>query len=156
VLGNPGARRVRLANVPFVHAKPTFGDVIVVVPVEGGLAWDRGGVEDVQERIHQDGGFYAMIIDYALRSDASDTQAAFDALVQAAEGVVVEGCYGPSESEPGRVYLAVPHATEPEEVLCTLRSANLPLELELVHPRDDGDDDGDEPESEVRRPVIYS
>src|SRR5205085_12393659 len=28
----PGGRKVRLVNVPFLHAKPTWGDVIVVAP----------------------------------------------------------------------------------------------------------------------------
>ena len=38
-------RRVRLGNVPFLHAKPTYGDVIEVQPDEkdGMLDWDRAG-----------------------------------------------------------------------------------------------------------------
>jgi len=43
--GPDGSRRVRLINVPFMHAKPTWGDVVIVTPVEGGrLTWNGGGV----------------------------------------------------------------------------------------------------------------
>src|SRR5450432_1792453 len=43
--GPKGSRKVRLVNVPFLHAKPTWGDVIVVSPVEDGFpTWDRDGV----------------------------------------------------------------------------------------------------------------
>ena len=44
--GHPGARRVRIGNVPFLHAKPTYGDVLVVVPDpdDGMLTWDSNGV----------------------------------------------------------------------------------------------------------------
>src|SRR6476469_1778392 len=64
-----GGRRVRLDNVPFLHAKPTFGDVIVAredARYDGQLAWDRDGVPwpRIGERIELDGGRYAMIVDY--------------------------------------------------------------------------------------------
>src|SRR5262245_60063932 len=62
------ARRVRLGNVPFLHAKPTYGDVIVVEPDpdDGFLSWDRCGVEfeNIGSRIEKDDGRWAMIIDY--------------------------------------------------------------------------------------------
>src|SRR5512135_3100314 len=65
--GKKGSRRVRLVNVPFLHAKPTWGDVIVVSPVEDGLpTWDRDGAawKDIGKRIAEDGGRWAMILDY--------------------------------------------------------------------------------------------
>jgi hypothetical protein len=39
-----GSRLVRLVNVPFLHAKPTWGDIIVVVPTDGPPVWDRDGL----------------------------------------------------------------------------------------------------------------
>ena len=63
----PGARRVRLVNIPFLNAKPTYGDVIVAIPnADGVLAWDRGGVawEHIDQRIEEDGGRWVMIIGY--------------------------------------------------------------------------------------------
>src|SRR2546430_2379593 len=75
-----GARLVRLGNVPFVHAKPTYGDVLVVEPQpDGVLTWDSGGVSygEILQRIAQDGGRYAMVIDYTLLPSAKDAQSGF-------------------------------------------------------------------------------
>ena len=58
--GRPGARLVRVGNVPFFHAKPTYGDVLVVEydPTYNKLTWDSGGLpyERILERIAEDGG----------------------------------------------------------------------------------------------------
>jgi len=45
---------------------------------------------------------------------------------------MVEGCYGPRDSEPGRAYLAVPDDLEAEDVMKTLAAADC--EVTLVHP----------------------
>jgi hypothetical protein len=121
-----GARRARLANVPFLHAKPTYEDVIVVVPDEQGiLTWDRNGVswEQIRTRIDDDSGRWAMIVDYAPGA-AADTLALFSALDIAAAQIDVcfEGCFGPHNGEPGRAYLAVPAA-----MVSTARKRALPL-----------------------------
>src|SRR5438477_1813682 len=61
----PGSRVVRLANVPYLHAKPTHGDVVLVSPnATGELAWDRDGLPwtQIPSRIHHDGGRWAMIL----------------------------------------------------------------------------------------------
>src|SRR5437899_6144511 len=69
-----GARRVRIANIPYLHEKPTYEDVIVVVPDEDHpdrrLTWNRKGTayEDIGKRISEDSGRWLMIIDYALAS----------------------------------------------------------------------------------------
>lgn len=63
-----GARRVRIGNVPFLHAKP-YEDVIVVEPDpdDGMLTWDSHGVSvRLGTRIEEDGGRWAMIVDYEL------------------------------------------------------------------------------------------
>src|SRR5262249_16584860 len=113
VQGLPGARRVRIGNVPFLHAKPTYEDVIIVEPDpnDGMLMWDGGGLpfEEIGSRIAEGGGRYALIVDYeVLDAPVKET---FTRLTLAAElaGVVLEGCYGPRPGKPGRAYLAAPN-----------------------------------------------
>jgi hypothetical protein len=132
--GPKGSRRVRLVNVPFLHAKPTWGDVIVVSPVADGFpTWDRDGVAwpKISTRIVEDGGRWAMIIDYT----ASDADAAYRALSQACEraDIVCEGAWGPGD-KPGRAYLAVKQDLDATAVMAKLHGAALPCELIQVHP----------------------
>jgi hypothetical protein len=134
--GPPGSRKVRLANVPFMHAKPTWGDVIIVTPVEDDFpVWDRGGVpwDQIATRIAEDGGRWAMIVDYAAHPGSED---AFRALAQACAEIeiVCEGAWGPREDKPGRAYLAVKHEVDDAAVMKRLRGANLPCELIQIHP----------------------
>src|SRR5262245_30034503 len=99
VEGGQPRRRVRLGNVPFLHAKPTYGDVIVVAPDEGDgmLEWDRGGAafEDIGARLERDEGRWATIIDYGPRPPETDLDAAFKALDLSGEKVdiAVEGAF---------------------------------------------------------------
>jgi len=138
VQGRPGARRVRIGSVPFFHAKPTYEDVIVVEPdpTDGMLMWDGHGVafEEIGSRIAEDGGRYALIIDYEI-IDASveDTFNRLDLVAELA-GVVLEGCYGPKPGKPGRAYLAAPNEMAVADVLGRLEAAALPVKLTLVHP----------------------
>ena len=140
VPGRPGARRVRVGNVLYVHAKPTYGDVLIVErSLPGGmLTWDSLGLpcQSIGERIEEDGGRYLVIIDYTLGSFARGTRAAFAALDTAGEdaNIAVEGCFGPKDGKPGRACLAVPYELQPEDVLKYLRERNLPMSLTLVHP----------------------
>jgi hypothetical protein len=139
--GVDGARRVRLANVPFLHAKPTYEDVIVVTPnPDGFLTWDADGVawEQILTRIDEDAGRWVMIVDYT-PTVHSDAQAVFSALDVAAEeiDVCVEGCSGPREGKPGRAYLAVPAGMTAETVMAHLAEQRRLAALTLVHPRDD-------------------
>ena len=142
-----GSRRVRLANIPFLHAKPTFGDVIVVEPGDDGrLTWKDG------ERIAEDGGRWLLILDYEIIDGKMASTPAFQALAMTAEaaGIVVEGCFSPRNERPGRAYFAVPDAMNVGDVLDTLTSARLPVKLDVVHPTpdDDEDEDGDDDEDE--------
>lgn len=139
-----GARLVRLANVPFLHAKPTYGDLIVAVPEavnNGMLTWDRGDLpyERLGERIIEDGGRWTMIVDYVLHPGHDDVNAAFSAFDDAADKVdlVLEGLHAPFDDQPGRAYLAVPYALGVADVFALLREAELPLTLTLIHPVDD-------------------
>jgi len=139
--GPEGARRVRLDNVPTLHAKPTYGDEIVVAPGHGAaLAWDKDGrsYRQVCGSLAKDGGRWVMIVDYTLRPGAA-TQACWDALVSASKAIDVEpeGAWGPSDDGPGRGYFAVPRGGTVAAVMAALRGAHPPCELELIHPVDD-------------------
>ncbi len=133
-----GARKVRLANVPFMHAKPTWGDVIVVHPTPDGFpTWDRGGVawKQIGTRIVEDGGRWAMIVDYVPDAGTAPETAVAE-LTRACntEDVVAEGAWGPRDGEPGRVYLAVQKQLTAELVMQKLLSVKLPMRLIQVHP----------------------
>lgn len=144
----PGSRRVRLINVPFLHAKPTWGDVIVVSPIEGQqLTWDGDGVaySEIDTRIEEDGGRYAVIIGYMPHAGTS-TNDAFKAICGVFErrggdlseaDAVCEGATLPNQERPGRVYLAAKYDLSPETVMQRLRAANLPCDLTLFHPSDE-------------------
>lgn len=137
--GPSGSRKVRLINVPFMHAKPTWGDTIVVEPTSDGFpTWDRDGVPwpKIGSRIAVDGGRWAMIIDYVLHPDADDPDAAFAALATACaeQEVVCEGAWGPGEHKPGRAYLAVKNELSDTALMTALRGAELPCELIQIHP----------------------
>jgi hypothetical protein len=138
--GRPGARRVRIGNVPFFHAKPTYEDVVIVEPDpdDGMLVWDGGGVafEEIGTRIAQDGGRYALIVDYEVVEGRVDDVFKRLTLVAELAGVVLEGCYGPKPGKPGRAYLAAPNVMDAADVLGRLEAAALPVKLTLVHPID--------------------
>ena len=140
-----GGRRVRLDNVPFLHAKPTFGDVIVAredARYENHLAWDRDDVawERIGTRIDHDGGRYAMIVDYV-----TDDVDRFGELSEwlGQSDVVPEGCFGPREGKPGRLYLAVPRARSVGDVMALLAQNGHGFTFEQIHP---------EPERAARPP----
>jgi hypothetical protein len=134
----PGGRRVRLVNVPFLHAKPTWGDVIVVRSDRHGTpTWDRGGLawREVGARIAEDGGRWAMIVDYIPHDDTSGAEALREIARACAEHeVVCEGAWPPRRDKPGRAYLAVPYASGADRVMSALRAAALPCELAQIHP----------------------
>jgi hypothetical protein len=136
--GPKGSRKVRLVNVPFMHAKPTWGDVIVVHPVEDGLpTWDRDGVGWAQlgTRILEDGGRWAMIVDYK-PTHGTTGDVAFDALAHACAelDIVCEGAWGPEDASSGRSYLAVKTGTSDTAVMNHLGRARLPCTLTQIHP----------------------
>lgn len=134
----PGSRLVRLVNVPFMHAKPTWGDMIVVSPAADGiLTWDRGGTPwpQIGTRLVEDGGRWAMIVDYLPRPDLAEAEA-FQRLNRACDAarVVCEGAWGPRDQDLGRVYLAVPRDLSAEAVMARLHEAALPMQLVQIHP----------------------
>lgn len=133
--GPSGSRKVRLVNVPFLHAKPTWGDTIIVTPVDGILTWDRNGVAftKIPTRLAEDSGRWAMIVDYAPHPDATD---AFQSLAHACaeHDIVCEGAWGPRDDDPGRAYLAIKAELSDVDVMTRLRAATLPCELIQIHP----------------------
>ncbi|NVB81046.1 MAG: hypothetical protein HOV81_21805 [Kofleriaceae bacterium] len=140
VAGRKGARKVRLVNVPFLHAKPTWGDVIIVEHVDDDclLTWDRGGLpwSKIGTRIHEDGGRWAMIVDYEPHPGDDTGATAFRALSKACTEleIICEGCIGPRNGKPGRAYLAVPRELTDPQVMTKLRGKSLPCELIQIHP----------------------
>jgi hypothetical protein len=130
-----GPSLFRLVNVPFLHAKPTYGDVVKAERKDdGNWEWDRSGVAQAKigERLHEDGGRYALIVDYSMRTGAD-----FNALVAALErkhDIVGEGCFGPRGEEPGRLYLAAPRALAPAVVLTAVQTLGRFFSFELIHP----------------------
>lgn len=143
-----GSRRVRLVNVPFLHSKPTWGDVIVASPGEDGrLMWDAGGASyaEIQSRIEEDGGRYAVIVDFMPHAETT-AEVAWRALTRVfepegadlsdADGVC-ECALAPRASRPGRGYLAIKYGLTPAQVMERLRAASLPCEVTLVHPVDE-------------------
>lgn len=134
----PGSRQVRLVNVPFMHAKPTWGDTIVVSPgADGILTWDRSATPwpQIGTRLVEDGGRWAMIVDYLPRPDLAEAEA-FQRLNRACDAarVVCEGAWGPRDQDLGRVYLAVPRDLSAEAVMARLHEAALPMQLVQIHP----------------------
>ncbi|MDO9280546.1 MAG: hypothetical protein Q7U06_01460 [Pseudomonadota bacterium] len=133
----PGRTFVRLDNVPFLHARPTYGDTLEVAEDEaqpGWLSWNRAGCpfEEIPERLVVDGGRYAVIVDYTC-----DDLARFAALTRwARESADLhgEGAYSPDDSRPGRLYLAVPYATAPDAVMAILGANPHGFSFVLVHP----------------------
>jgi len=136
--GPKGSRKVKLVNVPFLHAKPTWGDTIVVSPVAGGLpTWDSGGVEwdEIGTRLLVDSGRHAIIIDYAPKKGDPGGHKAFSAIAAACRelDVACEGCFGPDGKTPGRVYLAANDALTPEAVMERLRTGKPPHVVTQIH-----------------------
>ncbi len=139
---DPTRRLLRIGNVPFFHAKPTYEDVISATrdPARGMWAWDRGGApfERVPSMLHEDSGRWAMILDYRLNADMP-LKDAFRALDLAGEQreISVEGAYEDDDKRGGRAFAAAPREMGVAEALAALRSADLPVDLTLVHPTAD-------------------
>jgi hypothetical protein len=141
--GPHAGRLVRIGNVPFLRAKPTYGDVIAVIPdpVDGVLVWDAAGVafDEIGTRIERDGGRWVTIIDYWPRSPYAGLDTVFKALDVAGEeiDVAVEGAFVRQGAQTARAYLAVPAVMTLQDVLDWLRTGVNGLEFTLVHPVDD-------------------
>jgi hypothetical protein len=135
--GKGGRSFVRLANIPFLHAKPTYGDIIEVRRDPGygnAFVWDRGNLpwNRIGERIHSDGGRYAAIVDYTMRVGAD-----FKALTQwlkLDQNVVGEGCFAPEGDRPGRLYLAVPDESEIDDILVRMAEEFGAFAFTRIHP----------------------
>lgn len=136
VKGRRGARRVRIANICFFHAKPTLHDVIVVEPdpedPDYMLQWDRRGVawRKIDTRIDEDGGRYAMIVDYT--HDREDWRGLVDAVRR--PELDIEGAWGVRDGKPGRAYLAVEDGTKPAQVMAWLADNGVGYTFTQIHP----------------------
>jgi hypothetical protein len=126
-----GRALFRLESVPFLHPKPTYGDVISAHTddaYEGNWAWDRD-----REPIRHDGGRYTLMVDY----HTSDEEADFDRLcrrLRADHDLVAELGYEPQGKKPGRLYLAAPRKSPPTAVLAALGQVGAGFRIEAVRP----------------------
>jgi len=113
----------RLDNVLLLHEKPVCGDVIEARPArafDGELAFSR---------VVKACGRHVMILDYPEHRDF----ARLSSFVRKRFDAVCEGCFGPEDGEPGRLYLAVPKRHRPSEVFT--QAASEVAGLIGVHPK---------------------
>lgn len=141
--GEGSKRLVKLGNVPFLHAKPTYEDVLETQAVDGLYEWDARGLafEQIGSRIAVDGGRWVMIVDYRLVPECEGTaDDAFRQLDLFAEehDMALEGAFVAPDRRSGRAYLAVArHRTSAREVMELIGRANLPLKFALIHPNEE-------------------
>lgn len=134
------ARYVRIVNIPVLHAKPTYGDVIEVLPDGDGMPeWDRCGVDfwEIGTRILEDGGRWVAIIAYWPSRRSSDLNSTFQALdtAGAARDIVIEGVV--ARKNRGYAYLAVPNSMSAADLVAWLRSQRASVRFELLRPEED-------------------
>ncbi len=127
--GPKGSRKVRLVNVPFMHAKPTWGDVIVVTPRDGVPTWDRATTPFILE----DGGRRPMVVEYVAHGNDEDCSDAIAAACAVLE-IVCESSFLPKARSRARAYLAVQRATTDQTVMRHLSRA-FAAKLTQVFPR---------------------
>ena len=136
--GAPHRLLVRLDNVPFLDAKPTYGDVSEVRRAEeqpGWLSWNAAGrsYDEVCDALVENGGRYAVILDYTC--DDIDQFGALTAWAKREADLECEGDQGPSPTRPGRLYIAARYAVDTDTILRFLGGNTLGFRFELVHPR---------------------
>jgi hypothetical protein len=129
---------VRLDNVPFLHAKPTYGDVIEVrqaADQPGLLSWNAAGrsYDEICAALVEDGGRYAVIVDY--RCDDVSRFGAMTAWAKREGDLECEGSSGPRDGVPGRLYIAARYAIGTDAIMRFLGGNSLGFRFELVHPR---------------------
>ena len=134
---HPTARYVRIGNIPVLHAKPTYGDVIEVLRHGDGMfEWDRRGVDfpEIGTRILEDGGRWVAIIDYWPRRPTSDLRSTFEALdaAAAARDIAIEGAL--ARKRRGCAYMAVPSSMSQADLVAWLGSQGKSLGFVLRHP----------------------
>lgn len=137
---HPTARYVRIGNIPMLHAKPTYGDVIEVLTHGDGMPeWDRQGVDfgEIGTRILDDGGRWVAIIDYWPGRPKSNLQSTFKKLdvAAAAQDIAIEGAF--ASKRRGCAYLAVPNSMSEADLVTWLGSQRESLGFELHHPAAD-------------------
>lgn len=86
----------RLASIPFLRERPTFGDAIVATPSRDDVLTFR--------RVHARGEFVAEMLEYAKKA----TYAPLSRWLEREHGAIAEGCIGPHGGEPGLVVVAIP------------------------------------------------
>lgn len=137
---HPNARYVRIGNIPLLHAKPTYGDVVEVLRHGNGmLEWDRDGVDfrEIGTRILEDSGRWLAVIDYWPARPNSDLQSTLEALdvAGAARDIAIEGAI--ARTHRGCAFMAVPSSMNLADLVAWLGSQGECLGFELLHPEAD-------------------
>jgi hypothetical protein len=125
-----GRALFRVDSVPFLHAKPTYDDVIVARGDDtyaGNWTWNGAA-----GRIHKDGGRYALLVEYHASAEADFQR--LTQLLRRDHDIVVEIGYPPQGKKPGRLYLAAPRRMGTSEVLRALGSAGEGFRIDVVRP----------------------
>lgn len=129
---------VRLDNIPFLHAKPTCGDVIEVRQTADQpdfLSWNAAGrsYDAICGALVEDGGRYALIVDYTC-PDAGRF-AAMTSWAKDEGDLECEGSSGPRGGQPGRLYVAARYASCTDLIMRFLAGNPFGFAFELIHPR---------------------
>lgn len=137
---HPVARYVRIVNIPVLHPKPTYGDVVEVHPnADGMFEWDRCGVDfgRIGTRILEDGGRWVAVIDYRPSGRNASLRSALEALdaASASKDIVIEGMF--ARKNRGCAYLAVPGAMTRADLVAWLHSQRAKVRFELLQPEAD-------------------
>jgi hypothetical protein len=128
---------VKVLAIPFLHATPTYGDVVRAKKdpeFEGNLAWAstrRGGARD--EDLVEAGGYYALIARLRRRPDVP---APADPLWFPRDfGIFSSVATSWKDREWGRIYFAAPKKIQPRDVLDMLEARHPNFDWQLVHPK---------------------
>jgi hypothetical protein len=125
-----GRALFRVDSIPFLHAKPTYDDVIVARGDDtyaGNWTWNGAA-----GRIHKDGGRYALLVEYHAAAEADFPR--LTQLLRRDHDIVVEIGYPPHGKKAGRLYIAAPRRMGTSEVLRALGSAGEGFRIDVVRP----------------------
>ena len=132
-----GGTLVRIDNIPYVHSKPTFGDVVVAKrdrELDVPYAWNVGqngksiSEKKIIARLHEDAGRYAGIVEYAAKKKGASF-ARLTKWLRKEHDVVSEGAW------EGTLYLAIPKKLRMKDLMRATRARFADaFRFKQVHP----------------------
>jgi hypothetical protein len=123
-----GRALFRLVSIPLLHAKPTWGDVIMARGDDTyGGNWTWNGAAG---KIHHDGGRYTLLVEYH-----GDVDFRFlGHLLRRDHDIILEPGYPPQGKKAGHLYLAAPRRAATSAVLKALGGLAEGLRINVVRP----------------------